>query len=227
MINYSYTNGIATIHFDDGKANVFSVESVAAMQEALDRAEQEAKALVWRGRKGQFSAGFDLKVIQAGDSAKSKAQLLAGFEVLCRLFNYPLPVVTVSEGHAIGMGAFLLLSADIRIALDAPCKIGLPETAIAMPFDPELLMIIARERVNPQHYRTAILHSRMHQPSEAKEAGFLDIVVAGEKLDATVAGVTTQLTQLPSEQYAINKKQLLAHIANDLQTSLDQFRSNS
>lgn len=225
MINYSCTDGIATIHFDDGKANVFSVESVAAMQDALDRAEKEAKAVVWRGRAGQFSAGFDLKVLQAGNPSASKAQLVSGFEVLCRLFNYPLPVIAVTEGHAIGMGAFLLLASDTRISLDVPCKIGLPETAIAMPFDPELLMIIARERVNPQHYRTAILQSRMHTPSEAIEAGFLDTVVSAEKLDATVTAVVEQLTQLPTKQYAINKQQLLSHMADSIQSSLEVVRN--
>lgn len=226
MINYSCNSGVATIQFDDGKANVFSVASAAAMQEALTRAEQEANVVVFRGRAGQFSAGFDLKTFQSGDVDLMREQAIAGFDVLCRMVQFPLPFITVSEGHAIGMGAFILLAADTRIALDAPCKIGLPETAINMPLEPKLLRFIAKDRLSANHYITAALQSKMHLPSEALAAGFLDTVVSEGDLEKTVDAVVDQLKALPKEQYATNKRALKAELIQAINENLDLAKNH-
>ena len=51
-------NDIALIRMDDGKANAINFEMVAALNEALDKAEAEAKAIVLTGREGRFRAGL-------------------------------------------------------------------------------------------------------------------------------------------------------------------------
>ena len=227
MISYSVKDEVATLQFDDGKANVFSIESAAAFQEALNKAEQDdsAKVVVLRGRKGQFSAGFNLKVFQSGDVDAMRAQAVAGFEVLCRMVAFPKPFVTVSEGHAIGMGAFVLLAADNRISSDAPCKIGLPETAISMPLEPALLKLIAKDRLAPAHYITAALQSKMHLPEEARDAGFLDVVVPEAGLDEAVNATVEQLKLLPSAQYGINKRMLKGDLIAAITANLELAQS--
>ena len=62
-VQYSLSDDVATITFDDGKANALSRAAIDAINAALDRAETEAKAVVFAGRPGRFSAGFDLSVI--------------------------------------------------------------------------------------------------------------------------------------------------------------------
>ena len=59
-LTYTLTDGVATLHLDDGKANAMGIDMLAAINEALDRAEKEAKVVVLQGRDGVFSAGFDL-----------------------------------------------------------------------------------------------------------------------------------------------------------------------
>ena len=49
------------VTLDDGKANAVGHALIDAVNDALDRAESEAKAVVLAGREGMFSAGFDLK----------------------------------------------------------------------------------------------------------------------------------------------------------------------
>lgn len=61
-MTYELRNNVATIGFDDGKANVVSHDFVDKMNASLDRAEADgAGAVILEGRDGFFSAGFDLE----------------------------------------------------------------------------------------------------------------------------------------------------------------------
>ena len=57
---------VALLHMDDGKVNALSPALIAALQDALDRAEKESAAVVLAGRLERFTAGFDLKVMREG-----------------------------------------------------------------------------------------------------------------------------------------------------------------
>ena len=74
MLKFSLQDKVAVIGLDDGKANAVGHAFVDAMTEGLDRAEQEAAAVVLTGREGVFSAGFDLKELAKG--AKEQAALV-------------------------------------------------------------------------------------------------------------------------------------------------------
>ncbi|MEQ9322907.1 MAG: enoyl-CoA hydratase-related protein, partial [Polyangiaceae bacterium] len=66
LLSYTQDDGVAVITMDDGKANALSHEMLDALDDALGRAEKEAKAVVIAGREGKFCAGFDLKTMMAG-----------------------------------------------------------------------------------------------------------------------------------------------------------------
>ena len=72
MLDYQMHGDVAVLTMDDGKANAVSHAYIDALSEGLDRAEEQAKAIVLLGRAGVFSAGFDLKEIGKGP-AESKA----------------------------------------------------------------------------------------------------------------------------------------------------------
>ena len=54
-IQYRLDGAVAVITMDDGKANALSPASITALDAALDRAEEEAKAVVLAGRPGRFA----------------------------------------------------------------------------------------------------------------------------------------------------------------------------
>ena len=109
MLNFRSEGEVAVITMDDGKANAVSHGFIDNLNQGLDRAEAESKAVVLQGRPGVFSAGFDLKEIGKGP-AESKALVDKGASLLLRLFSCPMPVVAASAGHAIAAGALLMLS---------------------------------------------------------------------------------------------------------------------
>ena len=61
-LEYAFGEGVAEIHFDDGKANVMSTDWLRELGGLLDRAEKdEARAVLFRGRPGMFSGGLNMK----------------------------------------------------------------------------------------------------------------------------------------------------------------------
>lgn len=226
MNTYTLENGIATITMDDGKVNVVNVQSVEALLTSLDKAKAEADLVVLRGRQGQFCAGFDLKLFQTGDLEKMRNQAIAGFTLLNTLAAFPLPLIAVCEGNALGMGAFFLLASDVRIGADINCKIGLPETAASMPMEPSLLVDLAKDRLTPSRYLEAALMSRMYAPKDAIDAGFIDLVAPEAALEQTIAGAAAQLKQLPKRWYQHNKALIKKRLIDDMERSLAQLKAN-
>ena len=106
-----------------------------------------------------------------------------GAALALRLYSFPLPVVAAVDGHALAMGAVLLLAVDERISGDREAKIGLNETAIGMTL-PEFALILARERLASTHRTRATANAEIFDPAGAAEAGFVDRVVPAESLAA-------------------------------------------
>ena len=106
--------GIAWIRLDDGKVNALSSERLAAIDAALDEAENADAVPILIGREGIFSAGFDLRTFARGAEAGVE-MVLAGANLIRRFLTFPRPIVTACTGHAYPMGAFLMLAADSRL----------------------------------------------------------------------------------------------------------------
>lgn len=204
---YERDGDIAVVTMDDGKANAFGPAMIAAVNEQLDRAEKEAKAVLLTGRPGLLSGGFDLKVIRGGDPAAASAMRLGGTKLMMRLYGLPLPLVIAAPGHAVALGAFCLLTADHRVGVAGDFRIGLNETSIGMSLPPFGLML-ARERVSKRHLARAAIGATLFAPAEAKDAGFLDDVVAARDLRETALAKARELAELDGPAYAAVKEGL-------------------
>ena len=69
-MRYENNNNTVILTVDDGKANAVGHSYLDSVNEGLDQAEQEqAGALILRGREGMFSAGFDLGEFKKGPEA--------------------------------------------------------------------------------------------------------------------------------------------------------------
>ncbi len=203
MMNYEQNGDVALLHFDDGKANAVSHDLVAAMNEGLDQAEKDAKAVIVHGRAGRFSGGFDLKEISKGPEA-AQALLNKGAHMMLRMFSHPQPLIAACTGHAIAAGAFMLLACDSRVGTSGEFLIGLNETAIGMSF-PVFGHELATNRLSKRHLTSALIQSQLYSPEEAVDAGFLDLVVGEDELIQSSLDLAKKLAELPGEAYAKNK----------------------
>ena len=210
---------VTVVHFDDGKANAFSGASLAALNAGLDRAEKEARSVVLAGRPGRFSGGFDLSVMRGGDGAAVRTLVRAGADLVLRLYDFPQPVVIACTGHAVAMGAVLLLGADLRIGTAGDFKLGLNEVAIRMTL-PDFAIELARDRLSPRHLQRATGLAELYTPEGAVEAGFLDRVVAADALLETAVESARGLASLDPQAHRATKRRLRANTLERLRRSL-------
>lgn len=194
LVTYTRSGAIGRIVMDDGKVNVMSLRMLSALHAAFDRAEADRVVALLTGRDGCFSAGFDLKVFAQGSAEDIQALLRSGAELARRLLSFPTPVLAACNGHAYPMGAFLLLSADLRIGADGPYRIGLNEVAIGIPV-PRFAIEIARHRLTPAAFNRTTTGD-MFSPGEALAAGFLDRVTPAADLAAAADDAAERLAKL-------------------------------
>lgn len=203
MLDYSQVGDVALLGIDDGKANAVGHRFVDAVNEGLDRAAKDAKAVLMTGRTGLFSAGFDLKEIEKGEDAAT-ALVDKGARMLLRIFSAPQPVVIACSGHAIAAGAFMLLAADTRLGASGDFKIGLNETAIGMAL-PVFGFELAKSRLSKRAQTAAAIQATLYDPIGAQDTGFLDEVVDADALLDTAMVRATALADLPGDAYTANK----------------------
>lgn len=201
-------NGVAKISLANGKVNALNKSLSTDLLAALDRAEVEAKAVMLCGSPGMFTAGFDLKVAEQSVEAATE-MFLEGFALLEKIYSHPQPVVVACEGHAIGMGVFILLAADFRIGAKGKFVFKLPETEIGLPFS-QILKILAKTHIDPRHHSQAIIQSRAYDSDMAATIGILDESIEAENVLTRAMEKAEELGALPSEQYKINKRYIRA-----------------
>src|SRR5215468_869589 len=187
-ICYTLADGVATITMDDGKVNALSPHMLGELNAALDRAQADEAAVVLTGRSGLFSAGFDLAVLRAGGPAAA-AMVRSGFELAARLLGFPAPVLAACSGHAVAMGAFLLLAADYRIGVAGPFRITANEVAIGVTM-PQAAIELCQARLAPAAFSRAVMLAEVFSPEDAAAAGFLDQVVGLTDLESAVTAAT-------------------------------------
>jgi len=213
-------DGIAHIKMDDGKANAFSPDHIAALNDALDKAEADAEAFVVSGRPGRFSGGFDLKVRQGATPDEVAELVRAGGWLNLRVFENKLPSVMAVTGHAMAQGAFFVMSADTRIGAKGNFKMGLPETAIGMTL-PQFGIELPRARLNPKYFTQAVIQAKNFNPEECVEAGFLDMIVEPDALIKTALETAVMLAALPQKNYAANKRLIRKPYIEAIRASLE------
>jgi enoyl-CoA hydratase len=209
---------VAALRFDDGKANALSHAAIDELNAALDRAEKEAGAVLLAGRTGCFSAGFDLSTMKAGPDAV-RSLVSAGAELLLRLYEAPLPIVMACSGHALAMGAVLLLASDFRIGAAGDFKIGLNEVSIRMTL-PLFAVEIARDRLSRRQFERSVIQAEIYRPEGAVDAGYLDRIVPAERLTEEALAEATRLAGLPRRAFSETKQRARGASAERIRRSL-------
>ena len=150
-----------------------------------------------------------MKTFARGPEA-SREMVVAGVRLIERMLALPRPIVTVCTGHAYPMGAFLMLSADVRYGVEGDWSIGMNEVAIGLAV-PQFAIELARYRLTPAGAMRAST-AAMFKPAEAARLGYLDYVVGAGQLDVAVGEEAQRLAKLDMEKYAITKARLNAPV---------------
>ena len=216
---------VSIITLDDGKANVFSPSMISAVNKCLDDVPTEKGSLIIIGRTGMFSAGFDLKIISAGDMAATKEMSLNGFKLLSRIFSFPRPVLAACSGHGIALGTFLLCCCDYRIGVKGEFLVGANEMRTNMVIPIPILELIKFRIAQPHKYR-AVLGAEMYSIENAIDAGIIDEIAEADDLMDAALIKARDLATLGHPSYTLTKELYIAEPLKKINDAIDGFDSN-
>lgn len=204
LVSYQLQDGIATLTLNNGKVNAISPAVIDAFNQALDQSIQDKAVVIITGQPGILSGGYDLKEMMKGP--QNALDLVAkGSTLARRMLSHPFPVIVACPGHAVAKGAFILLSADYRVGVDGPFNLGLNEVQIGMTMH-HVGIELARDRLTKAVFQRSVINGEMFTPQTAKEAGFLDAVVAtAEDLMPAAVAMAQQLKKINMTAHAKTK----------------------
>jgi len=218
-VSYQLEEGIATLTLCNGKVNALSPEVIAAFNRALDQAEQDRAVVIITGQPGVLSGGYDLKVMTS--SPQNALDLVAAGSTLTRrMLSHPYPIIVACPGHAVAKGAFLLLAADYRVGIDGPYTIGLNEVQIGMTMH-HAGIALARDRLRKTAFQRSVINAEMFDPQGAKEAGFLDQVVAAEELMDVSRARAQQLKKINMQAHGRTKLKVRQALLDTLAKAIE------
>lgn len=212
---------VAWLTMDDGKVNALSESLLREVEARFAETRDRARVTVLQGRPGIFSAGFDLGAFAGGAEGADGAirMMVAGVDLIRTLLIHPHPVVTGCAGHAYPMGAFLMLSADRRLGVTGPFRIGMNEVAIGLTV-PRFALALAERRLTAWGY-AAVSTGTLLSPEEAISAGYLDRVVPEAELPGALEAQAQALLGIDATAYRRTKERMHA----DLLATLDDVGS--
>lgn len=195
---------IGIITMNDGKANAFSFDMMAALNDCLNEAEANADVIVLTAIGGAMCAGFDLKVMR-NEPDRADEMVTLGGKLLTRIFGNDKPVIIASPGHAIAGGCLLMLSGDYRIGAEGEARYGLNESAIDMVLPP-FGLDLARYKINNKYLDMCFAGAELVDTQTAIKAGFLDEAVAPDALRDRAMEKAQAMQKLSGKAFAGNKK---------------------
>jgi enoyl-CoA hydratase len=220
LVNYSLSDGIATITMQNGKVNAMSLPHIQAIDAALDQAESDKAVVMLVGKDGIFSAGFDLSTFQR-DPDEAVIMVKAGSTLCRRMLAFPYPIIGVCTGHAIAQGCFTLMACDYRIGIDGPFSLGLNEVQIGMTMH-HVGITLSRARLNTPFFERSVSSAEIYDPSTAVTAGLLDKIVPADTLMAEAQAQATRLSGLNMHAHKETKLKTRAALLKELDWAIEQ-----
>ena len=200
MVDLERSDGLAVITIDRPHArNAIALSTMGELEEALDAAEGALALVIRGGGDRAFVSGGDLKELAALRTLDEASGMARRMRAVCdRIAAFPAPVVAAVNGHALGGGAEVAVSADIRIAAD-DIKIGFNQVSLEiMPAwggAERLAALVGRGRALMLAGTGTILGA-----GEAERLGLIDRVVPRASFDDEWRSLATALANRPAGQ---------------------------
>jgi enoyl-CoA hydratase/carnithine racemase len=227
-ISIAVEDGVQVMRFlRPDKKNAFTGPMYEAMSEALDAADaNDAIAVhVFIGSGGVFSAGNDIndflrRAVAAASDAQGDGQGIPtpSVQFIRRLPKVAKPMIAAVDGHAIGVGATMLLHCDLIYAT--------PAASLRAPFlDLGLVQeagssILAPARLGYPRAFELLCLGEPFGAQRALEAGLINAVVPADELEATALMAARRLAAKP-RQALMTSRRLLRQSLPDIGAMID------
>jgi enoyl-CoA hydratase/carnithine racemase len=193
------------------KRNAITAEMYAAMARAIERArlEDEVNVVLLRGEGGNFTSGNDIGLFVSSDGAAHAESPAAPF--LRAVLSLGKPMVACVRGHAVGIGATVLLHCDYVVASDdARLRFPFVDLGLCPEFASTLLLQRVVGRTKAAEW---LLLGSQVPAAEAFLAGLVNRVMPPELAEEEALSIAKRLAAKP--QQALRATRALIRDADD------------
>jgi enoyl-CoA hydratase len=214
--------GLAVVTLSHGKANALDVEFCDAVADEFNRLRETARAVVLTSSGKIFCAGVDLKRLADEGPEYTHRFLPALDKLLLSLFEFPKPLVSAINGHAIAGGCIVACTGDYRIMAEGPFKIGVPELHVGVPFPPSALEVL-RFAAPDRYVQELTSGEKIYSPELAANHGLVHRTTAAEQLLQAALAEAGRLSDLQPQAFTLTKMMLRKPIVDRIEQLNMQF----
>ncbi len=204
------------------KKNTLTQEMYLAMSDAIDSAQSNPaiRCLILTGHSGVFTAGNDIAdFLQAATEKVDVARPRNAVIFLQSLVNNKKPIIAAVDGIAIGIGTTMVFHCDYVIA-STMTTFSSPFIQYGLVPDGATSLLVPR-MVGHQRAFSMLIMGRPITAEDAREAGFVNMVVPPGHAVVEARKVAREICALPADAVAISRK-LLKLPTEDLIRRIDQ-----
>lgn len=195
--------------------NVTTDSWASTMAGLLDEFEAEGgpKCLITTGGGKHYSNGLDVAFMGQATGEEIGQYVERVCRIVYRIMLLDAPTVAAVNGHAFGLGAFLVLAHDQSVMRTDRGYWNLPEVHLSMSF-PRKLMCLLDATLAPAVRRTAVVTGHRYSGPEAEAAGIVDAVGSVEDLVSMAIERGRPLAPTAGPNLHLIKRQLFPEVAS-------------
>lgn len=204
------------------KKNALTQEMYAAMSNAVDTAQNNPaiRCLIITGGSGVFTAGNDLDdFLKASGAAQGEARPMNAVKFLHSLVHNTKPIIAAVDGIAIGIGTTLTFHCDYVLASTA-ATFSTPFIHLGLVPEGASSLLVPMTMGHQRAFEMLVM-GRPVSAQDAKEAGFVNAVVAPGHTEVEARKVAREICALPAEAVALSRK-LLKQPPDELVRRIEQ-----
>jgi enoyl-CoA hydratase/carnithine racemase len=191
------------------KKNALTQDMYLAMSEAINSAQNNAaiRCIVITGGSGVFTAGNDLEdFLKDGTANSDKPRASNAIKFLHALANNTKPIIAAVDGIAIGVGTTMLFHCDYVLA-STSATFSTPFIHLGLVPEGASSLLVPRTMGHQRAFAMLVM-GRTVSAEEAREAGFVNAVVATGHTETEARKVAREICALPAEAVALSRKLL-------------------
>lgn len=190
---------VTELNINLNASNQFDEKAFLRFEQEISeiRAKKSASVLMLTsGADGIFSSGLN----PAQLAGKKHDEIHRTVDILNRstfaLFDFPLPVVSVLSGHAMGGGALFAIFSDFRLIADKKARIGFPEVNLSMCLGAGPTIVLSN-LIGEKNARDLLYTGKALKPEEAKSIGLIDEIYPVDSIQEKALAFCQKLAKAP------------------------------
>lgn len=192
-VRVEVARGVLTATLADiDNRNALGAELLTGLAAAIDRAnaDPEIRAIVLTNEGSTFCAGANLKEQSARNESGQPTAIGDFSKLLTAIQCSPTPVVGRIDGHVVGGGNGLAAVCDIAIARE-DVKFGFTEVRLGVV--PAIISVVCLPKMRRGDAMEAFLRGNRFSAQQAAEYGLISRAVPGDRLDAAIDEIVSDL----------------------------------